>query len=178
MKKAMRITFTIMISLGIMSGIGCATRGQWMSTPEIQSSGNPYYDVKLEPLSSGHAFFVSFNLIVRNKTDKKLEIDWNKSRYLRKDNSYEGFVFKGIKPEDIKNSTIPPDIIPAMGTLTKRISPYKLLTRSPIARRGGTLDESGISPGILPEGKNGVLLVVTRDGKAVIERVSVEIKKN
>ena len=178
MKKAMRISFTIIISLGIMLGIGCATRGQWMSTPAIQSSGNPYFDVKLEPLSSGHAFFVSFNLIVRNKTDKKIEIDWNTSRYFRKDYSYGGFVFKGMKPEDIINSTIPPDIIPAMGTLYKRISPYKLLTRTPIVGRGGALDESGISPGVLPEGKNGVLLVVTQDGKAVIERISVEIKKH
>jgi hypothetical protein len=84
------------------------------------------------------------------------------------------FVFNGINPEDIKNSTIPADIIPPGTKLSKVIAPYNLLARPPIRSREG---EAGISPGILPAGKNGAYLVVKQNSKEKVEMLTVIIKE-
>jgi len=126
----------------------------------------------LEPLSRGRDFFVVFRLTVTNRTDKNLEIDWNKTRYVYNGSSRGVFVFKGIKPEDIKNLTIPSDIIPARSTLSKEISPYKLIARAPVRESGS---ERGIYPGLLPKGENGIRLLVRQNGKEIAEKMTVNI---
>ena len=47
-----------------------------------------------------------FRLTLNNQTDKMLEIDWIKTRYIYNDYMRGGFVLKGIKAKDIKNLTI------------------------------------------------------------------------
>jgi len=113
-----------------------------------------------------------FRLTVTNRTDKNLEIDWNKTRYVYNGSSRGVFVFKGIKPEDIKNLTIPSDIIPARSTLSKEISPYKLIARAPVRESGS---ERGIYPGLLPKGENGIRLLVRQNGKEIAEKMTVNI---
>lgn len=104
-------------------GTGCVTSNVWISSPTIQTAGNPYYEAKLEPLTNGNKFFVSFRFVVTNRTDKNLEVDWNKTRYIHNGRSYGVFVFKDIRPEDIRNLTIPPDTIPGRSIFSKVISP-------------------------------------------------------
>jgi len=118
--------------------------------PQIQTAGDPYYEAR--------SFFVSFKLTVSNKSDNNLKINWNKTRYIHNGRRYGVFVFKGIKPEYIKNLTIPPDIIPAGNTFSKVISLYKLLARAPIRDGSKGKAESGIIPGIKPNGTNCILL--------------------
>jgi len=118
---------------------------------------------------------LSFHLTVTNKSDNNLKLNWNKTRYIHNGRRYGVFVFKGIKPDDIKNLTIPPDIIPAGDIFSKLISPYKLLALAPIRDTGKGLAESGINPGIIPNGKNGILLVVSQNRKEVVEQLSLNI---
>ncbi|MBW1798362.1 MAG: hypothetical protein JRJ21_08170 [Deltaproteobacteria bacterium] len=172
MNTGMRIVLVVMIGFALTVGIGCAPTLVSVSNPEIQTAGNPYYDARLEPLSRGRNFFVVFRLTVTNRTDKNLEIDWNKTRYVYNGSSRGVFVFKGIKPEDIKNLTIPPDIIPARGTFSKEISPYRLIARAPI-REGSS--ERGIYSGLLPKGENGIRLLVRQNGKEIVEQITVNI---
>ena len=167
------ILFTIGLALTISSG--CAPAKVWISSPEIQTAGNPYYEAQLEPVTGEYSFFVSFHLTVSNKSDNNLKINWNKTRYIHNGRRYGVFVFKGIKPDDIKNLSIPSDIIPAGDNFSKVISPYKLLALAPIRDTGKGLAESGINPGIIPNGKNGILLVVSQNGKEVVEQMSVSI---
>ncbi len=168
-----KVALSIIFILFVFTG--CAPAKVWISSPVVQATGNQYYEVQLEPLTSGHKFFVSFRLSVTNRTGKNFEIDWNKTRYIHNGRRYGVFVFKGIKPEDIRNLTIPPDIIPAGDTFSKVISPYKLLARPPIRDPGVEATESSIYPGILPTGENGILLVVRQNGKEVVEQMSVSI---
>jgi len=148
----------------------------WSSNPVSQNLENPYYEVRLEPLKGGETFYVSFRLTVTNKTDQDLEIDWNKTRYVHNGRSRGGFIFGGIDPEDIKNLTIPSDIVPPGGTLSKEISPIKLIGLAPLRERSVSKNDSGFSPGIIPEGDNGMHLVVRQNGHEVREKITLTIE--
>ena len=178
MDTTMRIVLVVMIGIALIVGPGCApAKKVWLSKPMFQSAHNAYYNARIEPLTRDHDFFVTFRLTVSNTTDKNIEIDWNKTRYIHDDRNLGGFVFKYIKPEDVKNSTIPSDTILAGGFFSREIMPYKLLGRAPIRDRSNGVYESGIQPGILPNGENGILLVVRQDGKEIVEKITLNIEE-
>lgn len=178
MDTIMRIVLGVMIGIALIIGPGCApSKKVWVSNPVFQTAHNPYYNARIEPLTRERDFFVSFRLTVSNKMDKNIEIDWNKTRYIHNGRTLGGFVFKEIKPEDVKNATIPPDTILAGGFFSREIMPYKLLARAPIRVRGKGINESGIQPGILPNGENGILLVVRQNSKQFIEKITLNIEE-
>ena len=152
---------------------GCVTPTAWIADPEIQSMQNPSYGVEFEPLREEADFFEYFRLSVTNKTATDLHIDWNKTQYLRNGMTYGIFVFKGIDPDDIRERTIPHDIVPAGGTFTKKITPYKLLARAPIRSRSS--DAGRIEPGLIPVGRNGIRLVMIQEGNEIIETLHLTI---
>ena len=159
---------------------GCApTIRIWTSNPVIQTSGNQYYEAQVETLKRDqkkeYNFFVLFRLTVKNRTEKNLEIDWNKTRYIYNARMHGGFVFRGIKPKDIKNLTIPSDIVPAGKTFSKEIAPAKLVAWAPYRDRSVGKNESGISFGIIPDGENGINLVDRYNGKEVREQIMLTI---
>jgi len=169
-----KVALSIIFILFVFTG--CAAPTVWRSTPTVQNAENEYYEAQLEPLTRGDKFFVSFRLSITNRTRKNFEIDWNKTLYIHNGRARGGFVFKGIKPEDIRNSTIPADTILGKDTFSKVISPYKLVARAPLREStvGGT--ESSLYPGILPVGENGMVLVVRPNGKEVVEKITVNIE--
>jgi len=148
----------------------------WTSCPVVQSAVNKYFEAQLEPLKKDDNFFVLLRLAVKNKTDKDLEIDWNKTRYVHNGKPRGGFVFQGANPEDIKNQTIPPDIVPAWQTLSKEIAPFKLIAGAPFKYRSVGVNESGFSPGVIPEGENGIFLIVRSNGQEVREKITLIIE--
>ena len=177
METMWRIIVGVMIGIALIINQGCApTKKVWVSKPMFQFTHNAYYNARIEPLTRDHDFFVSFRLTVSNKTDKTIEIDWNKTRYIHNGQTRDGFVFKGIKPEDVKNSTITPDTILAGGIFSREIMPYKLLARAPLSDRGKGMSQSGIQPGILPNGENGILLIIRQNGKEIIEKMTLNIE--
>jgi hypothetical protein len=175
MHNSIRIVLIVIIGFAMTLGEGCVTAKVWISNPAVQTAGNPYYDAKIEPLKGGNKFFVSFRLVVTNRTDKNLEVDWNKTRYIYNGRTHGVFVFDGIRPEDIKNLTIPADSIVKGHIFSKVISPFKLLARAPIKDR--YTDKPVIIPGIMPNGKNGIHLVVRQNGKEIIEKMSVNVQE-
>ena len=86
-----RITLIVIIGLALTMGAGCATSKTWISNPAAQTAGNPYYEAKIEPLKSANKFFVSFRLVVTNRTDKNLDVDWNKTRYIYNGRNTSGY---------------------------------------------------------------------------------------
>jgi hypothetical protein len=170
------VGLSIFVLLFVFTGCASTPAKSWTSTPAIQNLENQYYEAQMEPLKRDHKFYVVFRLTVTNKTDKSLEIDWNKTRYSHNGRNGGGFVFKGIDPEKVKNFTIPPDVVSAGATFSKEIMPYKLLARAPIRDQTVGAEESSISPGILPAGKNGIYLVVRQNGKEVRTKIEVNIE--
>jgi hypothetical protein len=156
--------------------IGCAPTKTWTSNPEVQTTGNQYYKAELEPVKKDNAFFEMFRLTVENKTDNNLEIDWNKTRYIFNGHARGVFVFKGIDPEDIKNLTIPADIVPPGAKFSKEIAPAKLVAFTPLKDRSVGADKSGFSPGVIPDGKNGIYLVIRTPEQEMRVNITLNIE--
>jgi hypothetical protein len=79
----MRKQMGIWIGCVILVLVGCASVRIWTSSPSIQKTGNDYFNAEFEPqLKDSQNFFTTFRLIITNKTDKDLQIDWVKTRYL------------------------------------------------------------------------------------------------
>ena len=170
MKKIMNITLFAAISLALT---GCVTtKTLWTSTPVSQTAENKYYEATITPIKSDNKFYVSFRLDVVNKHSENLEIDWNRTKYIQNGHTNGTFVFKGINPEDIKKSTVPNEIIPGASKFEKVISPYKMVAYAPIR---ANVKGNRIMPGILPDGENGVHLVVRQGDKEITEKLTVVI---
>jgi hypothetical protein len=89
-KNAGLILFLLLVFVA-----GCAPGPtiSWKSAPEIQTASNEYCKAQLEPVTTGKgAFFDAFRLMVTNRTDKDLEIDWNRTRYVESGIRHGGFV--------------------------------------------------------------------------------------
>jgi len=147
----------------------------WVSSPSVQKGGNKSFETRFEPLKGDKKFFVSFRLSVMNKTDKRLKIDWNKTRYIYKGRPYGGFVFYGIDPAHIKDS-IPPDFIEPGKLFSKEIFPTNLVAFTPI--REVILDKKGqgIYPGPIPAGENGISLVILQGEQEIVEKIVLNIR--
>lgn len=141
---------------------GCAHKAPvYVSQPEICKASNEVFDVQIETLKLENPFYVAFHIILTNKSEKPIAIDWERTRYIHEGKSYGRIIFPGIKPESIK-SGIPSDIIPAGETLSKRLMPLKTLAfRSKSEKLN--VGQSNFYPGILPNGKNTVGLVVIQE---------------
>ncbi|MFO7602174.1 MAG: hypothetical protein R6X27_20530 [Candidatus Desulfacyla sp.] len=147
----------------------------WASIPPVRTEETRSFDVRFEPLKKDKRFFVSFRLDIRNKTDRALTIDWNKTRYLHNGRPNGVFVFRGIDPATIKK-TIPSETIAPKTTFSREIFPAHLVAFTPM--REEVLDKKGegLFPGPLPAGENGISLSVRQDGKEMVQELSVEIR--
>jgi hypothetical protein len=170
--RAVKIT----ILLFVLSGCTPMPMKTWTSSPVNQTAQNPYYEVQFEPLKQNNNFFEIFRITVENKTDNNLEIDWNKTRYIFNGRARGVFVFKGINPEDIKNLTIPADTVPPGTKFSKEISPAKLVAFAPIRDRTDSAAKSGFSPGVIPEGENGIYLVIRTFEQEMRDNITLNIE--
>lgn len=153
--------------------MGCAPGPTitWKSSPEIQKTSSDCCEVQLEPVISGKGpFFDAFRLMVTNRTAKDLEIDWNRTRYVESGIRHGGFVWQGIDPKQVRDASVPPDIIPPGNTFSRVIFPHKKLAYAPGYQRGWKLQG-----GLIPEGENGIDLVVKQNGKVLKHRITVRI---
>lgn len=175
MKNSMKIGLILLFGFTLTLTTGCAPTLVSISSPKIKAVENSYYTAQFEPLAEGKNYFDRFRLRIMNKTQKDLEIDWNKTRYLYNGRDIGVFVFSGIKPENIKNITIPGDIIHAGQSFTKDISPLKLIAREPITGKGAKAGR--ITYGPIPTGENGIFLFVKANGKAIKEKITVKISE-
>ena len=149
---------------------GCAPTRMWVSSPEFQSADNAMYAARFTPLKTSGQFINQFRLEVSNKTRQPLEIDWNQTRYLYNQAPSGRFAFEGITEKNINHP--PSDFVPAAGTLQKIIFPVNLIAW----RRGpGFINQPAFSAGPVPEGQNGILLVVRQNGKETREKMTVTI---
>ena len=173
MKASVKIVSILIFGFSLTIATGCAPTLISISTPEIQTIENSHYTAQFGPLAKGKNYFDNFRLKIVNKTQKDLEIDWNKTRYLYDGRDIGVFVFKGIKPENIKSLTIPPDIIPAGQSFTKDITPLKLLAREPITGKGTNAGK--ITSGPIPTGESGIFLFIRQNGNTIKEKITVKI---
>ena len=175
MKTLQQKGFVLSLGLVFFLAGGCLPVMVSVSTPEIQNVENDYFSAQLEPLSQADNYFDRFRLTVTNKTSQDLKIDWNQTRYLYNGRDSGVFVFEGIAPEEIKNATIPPGIIPAGQTFAEQIGPLQLVARGALGGKG--VDAGKVTFGMIPSGESGMLLVIRQDGNTLKEKITVEISQ-
>ena len=150
---------------------GCSSAKVWTSTPPIQSADNQYFATQFEPIRVNGDFINGFRLTVTNKSSQSLDIDWNATIYLLNNKNIGRFIFEGVDRKNIND--LPTDSIAAGDTFRKDIFPLKLIAW----RQGpGFVNLPAFSPGPVPEGQNGILLIVRRNGEQVREKINVTIK--
>jgi len=154
----------------------CTQKRIWKSIPASQTLNSKSYDAGFEPLKKDTDFFNWFRLTVMNKTGKDMEIDWNRTKYIHKGKDEGFFVFSGIDPDTVKNATIPGDVIPAGGTFSRDIVPFKLIAFTPLREQSIETESHNIIAGLIPEGENGIFLVIRQGGEIARATIMVEIE--
>jgi len=147
----------------------------WTSIPRVQTEENGLFDVRLEPLKKDKRFFVSFRLKIANKTQRDLAIDWNKTRYIHNGQPKGVFAFPGIDPASIKKA-IPPDTVAPGSVFSREIFPAHWVAFAPMREEVLNKEGKGLFPGPLPEGQNGIRLVIRQGAKETVRDVTVEIQ--
>ncbi|MBW1696243.1 MAG: hypothetical protein JRH18_03360 [Deltaproteobacteria bacterium] len=167
---------TYCICFVLITVIGnCSKIRIWTSSPVIQIIENDYFEAELEPaLKMDEKFFDAFRLVVRNKSDRNLVIDWVKTRYIYEGKITGGFAFKGLAADNINR---PPAVTVSAGeTFERMIWPVKLIGFERLRSSNVKAGESGLNLGLLPAGENGILLVVSVDDKEIREKIMLNIE--
>lgn len=162
---------TAITAIAVLIG-GCATPMAWRGEPSPATASNEYYAAEVAPVctdgrmgeAGGCAGFI---LKVTNKTTGDIEINWNKTAYIRDGQTSGGFMFDGVVYRD-RAAPKPPDVVFAGGSMEKAIWPNNLVDFLG-ARYGGWHH----SP--MPEGENGVYLSVVADGREINQKITVRI---
>jgi hypothetical protein len=151
----------------------CAGVEVYTSNPRVQGVSNEYFAAELEPqLKPGQGFFSTFRFVLTNKTNKELQIDWENTYYLLNDRRNGRFFWEGVTWDGLKEIRSKPLIPVAPGdTFTSVIFPKNLVGR------GSAMTTAGVqyTQGVLPEGENGILLIVKQDGKVLREKMVLTI---
>ena len=169
MKKqviACSIIFVLLIPFG------CAPTKIWTSTPASSTVENQYFSAQFMPLRNDKNFINQFRLVIWNKSDSVLEVDWSGIRYIYKGRRYGRFIFEGLDENNVNNP--PPDIVPVGGNLLKIIAPVKLIAWKPL--KSDTRSMPAFSAGPVMEGESGIALVVNQNGHVIRETITVTIK--
>lgn len=174
MVKSRGLIFILMIA--IING--CASINNNVSTKQISKS--PEIIWAYEPIRStaetkdylvtitpsGLHAYNAFNLTVRNKSAKNIEINWNKTLYVSDGITSGGFMFEGIVYKDRNNQKQSDIAFPGV-EFKKTIFPNSLVNFSLGDWRHP----------LMKEGEHGALIVFVIDGKEFAERLNVRFFK-
>lgn len=156
--------------------VGCATTTtntsriiKYTCVPNAQTCGNEFYGASIVPIFSkkywGAEGYIGFDLTIENKTDKDLELDWNRTLFIHNGRTNGGFMFEGVVYKD-RNNPKPPDIIFSGNKFFKGILPSNLVYFSR-ARYGGWRHK------FMGTGECGILLFIKVDGREVREKMII-----
>ena len=109
----------------------------------------------------------NYGLRIDNLSKYDLEIDWNKTSFIRQNTTDGGFMFEGIRYMD-RNNYKNPTIILSKSSFYTNIYPNNLAYFS-----GGQYG-SGWVNGKIPDGENGVYLVFKINAKEYREKLLIK----
>lgn len=163
------IVLICLVGLFAIVGSG-GPRYVYIASPFVQTSSNDFFEAEITPLCPNGKGCKFFELEIKNKTDKDIELDWNKTLYISNGTTSGGFMFEGIVYKD-RNNPKPPDIVFANRTFRKIISPNNLVNFSS-GRYGGWTNEN------MPTGENGVYLTIRVGDKEINEKIIINVIRN
>ena len=167
-----KITLTLSMILILIYLSGCTPTRIWTSSPPFTTVENQLFRAELLPLSDDKNFMSQFRLLVWNRSGKDLEIDWASTRFIHNGRNHGRFIFEGLDENTVNNP--PADIVPAGDRLMKVIAPVRLLAVKPL--RSDVRQTTNFSAGPLPEGENGIALVIRQNEQVIRETLTVKIR--
>ena len=159
MKRILLVLATLYLS-------GCThyVPQHWEAHPTTACKENVYVSTCIEPKFMEYEdAFNHFILTIKNKTDKVIELNWNKTNFISEGMSNGGFIFDGVMYKD-KNMQKQPDFIFANSAYSKSIYPANL------TQLGSTWS---FNP--MPAGENGIFITFVIDGKEVQEKITTKM---
>ncbi len=170
-----RLTMGIIGSL-MLAGFGCsAVVYEYVSNPLIKRIETQIFSASFTPAKDDASYFSSFMLEVENKSDASIEIDWNKTLYLHDEKNRGGFVFEGIEPTQVREKSIPNDVIPPKTRFSKQIFPLAKIALAEKKDHTAGKDKPGLYGGKLPPGENSILLAIQGPGQLIRKKISIVI---
>jgi hypothetical protein len=152
--------------IGLYAIIGSGgPRYVYRASPYVQTSTNDFFEAKISPLCPSGC--KAFQLTIENKTDKDIELDWNKTLYISNGTTSGGFMFEGVVYID-RNNPKSPDIVFSKSTFSKTIWPNNLVYYSS-GKHGRWRNKD------MPTGENGVYLTVKVNGEEIKEKITIDI---
>ena len=176
MKKLAFLVAKVLCLGVILAGCAGVQVKGYSSDPSVQRVSSDSYEVELEPqLREGQNFFATFRFSFTNKTSKELNIDWENTFYTLNGRQNGRFLWKGITWDGLKEVKAQPLIpVSAGDTLKTVIFPARLVGRS--SAGGGSTGGVRYTLGPLPEGANGISLIVKQNGKVLRQEIVVNIE--
>ena len=170
----MRVSPFLLLLFAVLIGgvFACAPTRVWTSNPGFATAETGSHSVQFMPLTDDKNFIQQFRLLVTNRSAKEMEVDWTATRYLFNGKPSGLFFFEGIDETNINNP--PSDFIEPGQTLMKVIAPVQLLAIKP-ARSSQFKGQPAFSSGPVPEGSNGIALVLKQGDKVFRVRLDVAI---
>ena len=172
---SVRITIGFIASL-MLAGFGCsAVVYEYVSNPLIKRVETQIFSASFTPAKDDAGYFSSFILEVENKLDTNIEIDWNKTRYIHDEKNRGGFVFEGIEPTQVREKSIPNDVILPKTRFSKQIFPLAKIALAQKKDHTAGKDKPGLYGGKLPTGENSILLSIQGPGQSTRKKISIVI---
>lgn len=158
----------LIAALGLLAIVGSGTTAPMRTvTYKPATVTQEAFTATLEPVCRPAC--KGFVLTIENKTDKDLELDWNRTLFLDNGSTRGGFMFEGIVYRD-RNGPKPPDMIFAKSRFSKEIWPNNLVEfRS--GRYGGWEHEN------LPLGNVGAYLTLRQGQNELRDRLTVNLAR-
>lgn len=135
--------------------------------PVTIEGANQYFDTKLIPNCSADGICNSFVLEIKNKSDKNIELNWNKTLYIHNGQTSGGFMFEGVLYAE-RNNPKSPDILFSKSTFLKEIYPNNLVEY--VSGRHGSWNNK-----VFPLGENGIFLTLVIDDKEVTQKLTTRV---
>ena len=169
----------ILILLSFLAG--CAQVRVYSSSPSIQRVSNEVFNAEFEPqLAEGRHYFNAFRLVITNKTDKNLDLDWSQTYYLLNGRRNGQFGWEEMTFDELEGIKSQPLVTISPGnTLSTVVFPLKLIAYHEDIRgssvKPNAKSEERFYPGVIPEGESGISLYVKQDSKVIRERITFNI---
>ena len=171
----------VIILILLLVLIGCAQVRVYSSSPSIQRVSNEVFNAEFEPqLAEGRHYFNAFRLVITNKTDKNLDLDWSKTYYLLNGSKTGQFGWEDMTFDELEGIKSQPVVtINSGNTLSTVVFPLKLIAYHEDIRGSSVKptdrSEKRFYPGVIPEGESGINLYLKQNGKILQERITFNI---
>jgi hypothetical protein len=143
----------------------------WISNPPVQSLVSGKYDISISPADCKSSFYLHDNgckgitLVVTNKTNKDINLVWDQTYFLDKDQTNGAFMFEGVVFSK-RNEQKTNDIIFANSTFKKIIFPNN---RVDLTRGRGWQNTA------MGDGNWGIYLTLQLNGEMLHEKLTYSI---